>query len=343
MLNIQYRTYDLMLRYPFRIALMTRTYTPLVLLEIEVEGITGYGEASMPPYLGETQETCIAFIEKVKKNNILKNIDIQNIDLEYFINEIDNLEPQNKAAKAAFDIALHDLKAKAEGIPLWQLLGSDPEKMPKTTCTLGIDTPSVLRKKAAEATDFDLLKIKLGSDSLVQDREIIETVRSVTDKPILVDANQGWKDPEAVLDFVAWLDTQNTLLVEQPFEKTNFEAAAWLSSRSPLPIFADESCQRLSDIPLVTGAFSGINIKLMKSTGLLEARKMITAARERVLPILIGCMSETSCAIMSAAALAPQCDFADLDGPWLTTNNPFETPILRGGKIVLTNRLGIGI
>ena len=339
-MNLRYKKLDLQLKHPFRIAIYARTFTPLVLIEIEKNGLIGQGECSMPPYLGENQDTAFAFYDEVVKSDILKKYNSDLIDIESIMKELDALKEGNTAAKAAIDIALYDLKGQIEHKPVWQIVGSNPHLMPVTSCTLGIDTPSVLRQKVAEADEFSVLKIKLGSEN---DREIIQTIREVTDKPLYADANQGWTDVNAALDMIFWLTEQGVLLVEQPLPKHDLDGNARVTEKSPLPIFADESFQRCADFSKIASAFHGINIKLMKSTGLCEAKRMIIEARKRDLKIMFGCMCETSCGIMAGAALAPQCDFADLDGPWLIANNPFEVPILRGGKIQLNNINGLGI
>lgn len=339
-MKLKYKKFDLQLKHPFRIAIYARTYTPLVLIEIEYKGQVGYGECSMPPYLGENQDTAFAFYKDVIESKILEKYDSDVIDIQAIMSEVDVLHQGNTAAKAAIDIALHDLKGQLEHKPVWQIIGSNPEFMPVTSCTLGIDTPSVLRQKVAEAAEFSVLKIKLGSEN---DREIIQTIREVTDKPLYADANQGWTDVNAALDMIFWLKEQGVVLVEQPLPKHDLDGNARITEGSPIPIFADESFQRFADFSKIASAFHGINIKLMKSTGLCEAKSMVIEARKLRLKIMVGCMSETSCGIMAGAALAPQCDFVDLDGPWLTANNPFETPILRGGKIQLNNNFGLGI
>jgi L-alanine-DL-glutamate epimerase-like enolase superfamily enzyme len=157
-----------------------------------------------------------------------------------------------------------------------------------------------------------------------------------------VDANRGWKTKEHAAEMIDWLATKNCILVEQPMPVDSYEDMLWLKSRSALPLFADESCKRIEDIENIKEGFHGINIKLMKSTGLLEASKMIQLARDRSLKVMIGCMSETSCGIMAAASLAPQCDYADLDSAWMVSNNPFKTPTLLYGEIVLSDKSGIG-
>jgi L-alanine-DL-glutamate epimerase-like enolase superfamily enzyme len=339
-MKLTYQKYDLHLRHPFRIAVYTRTYTPIVLIQIAHEGIIGYGECSMPQYLGETQETAAAFFEWVEAEKILTQVPPNTIDIHAIMAEIERLKSGNTAAKAAIDIALHDLKGKIEKRSVWQILGSQPNPMPKTSYTIGIDTPSVLRQKVAESAGFDILKIKLGSDD---DKQIIRTIREVSDKPLYVDANQGWADVSFALDMIHWLREQGVLLIEQPMLKTDLEGNARVTEGSPLPILADESFQRLTDFERISGAFHGVNIKLMKATGLCEAQKMVAEARRRQMRIMVGCMSETSCGIMAAAALAPQCDYADLDTTWLVSNNPFESPILRGGKIALTEAFGLGL
>lgn len=339
-MKLSYKKFDLQLNHPFRIAIYARTYTPLVLIEIEHNGHIGFGECSMPPYLGESQDTAFDFYNLVVNSQTLDSVASDTLDIQSIMQKVDSLRTGNSAAKAAIDIALHDLKGKLESKSVWQIIGSNPDLMPVTSFTLGIDTPSVLRQKVADATAFSVLKIKLGSDN---DHEIIKTIREVTDKPLYADANQGWHDPNFAIDMTFWLKEQGVLLVEQPLPKQDLEGNARVTEGSPIPIFADESFQRFGDFANIVGAFHGINIKLMKSTGLVEAKRMINEARKHDLKIMVGCMSETSCGIMAGAAIAPQCDFADLDGPWLTSNNPFETPLLRGGKIQLSNNFGLGI
>jgi L-alanine-DL-glutamate epimerase-like enolase superfamily enzyme len=224
--------------------------------------------------------------------------------------------------------------------PCWQLLGSDPAKMPATSFTIGIDTPEVIIQKVKENPDCKIIKVKLGRDS---DKELIKTIRSVTDLPLFVDANQGWTDPQQSLDLCHWLHEQGVLLIEQPMLKTDIDGNAWLTERSPIPIIGDEAVQRLPDVEKAKGVYHGINIKLMKSAGIYEAHRMIVKARELGLKLMIGCMSETSCATLAGIALAPQCDWADLDGPFLTSNNPYKMPEFRDGKWVLGDKAGLGL
>ncbi len=250
-------------------------------------------------------------------------------------------EPGDTAAKAAIDIALHDLVGNMMGQPLYRIFGLNPEKAPATSFTIGIDSPEVVREKTLEALGkYRILKVKVGLDS---DREMIETIRSVTDLPLVVDANQGWKDREKALDMLFWLHGQGVQMAEQPMPKERLDDIAWLSERSPIPIFADESIQRLSDVKRISGAFNGINIKLMKCTGLNEARKMIAYARAEGMKVMMGCMTETSCAVSAAAQLSPAVDFADLDGNLLISNDPFEGVLVENGMLRLSGRPGLGL
>jgi len=334
-MTLTYQPFDLQLKHPFTIAKFSRTSTPLMLIQLNHEGYTGYGEASMVPYMGESHQTAADFLKRVDVNQFRYPF-----NFEAIIAYLDSLAPGNPAIKAAIDIALHDLDGKIRQQSCWKLLGSNPALMPVTSFTIGIDTPEVILQKVKEAEACKVIKVKLGRDS---DKELIKAIRSVTDKPLYVDANQGWTDLQQSLDMCFWLQEQGVQLIEQPMLKTDVESNAWLTERSPIPIIGDEAVQRLPDVERAKGVYHGINIKLMKSAGMYEAQQMIARAKELNLKILIGCMSETSCATLAAAALAPQCDWADLDGPFLILNNPFKDPEFSDGKYVLSDEAGLGI
>ena len=335
-MKLSFEPYELQLRHTFTVASYSRTTTPDVQVKIEYDGFTGYGEASMPPYLGQSVETVSAFLKKVNLEQFKDPFQIDGI-LEY----VDGLSEGDTAAKAAVDIALHDLVGKLLGQPWYRIWGLDPSKAPDTTFTIGIDTPDVVREKTKECADkFNILKVKVGLDN---DKEMIETIREITDLPIAVDANQGWKDKKQALDMIHWLAEHGVVMVEQPMPKEMLDENAWITENSPLPVFADEAIQRLKDIPAIKGAYSGINIKLMKCTGMREAWKMANYARAEGMRVMIGCMTETSCAVSAAAQLSPIVDFADLDGNLLISNDLFEGMIVEKGKITLPDRPGIGI
>jgi len=334
-MKLTYRPYTLELKHTFTIATNSRTTTPVVLTEIEHEGITGYGEASMPPYLGESHETVTAFLSKVNLQQFNDPFQMEDI-LEY----VDSIEEGNTAAKASVDIALHDLVGKLLNQPWYKIWGFNKSKTPFTTFTIGIDTEEIIKQKVKEAEEYKLLKIKLGSKD---DKKIIQTIRTVTDKVIAVDVNQGWKNKEFALDMIYWMSENNVKLIEQPMPKELKDDLAWLTEKSPLPIFADEGVQRLSDVAGLKGIYSGINIKLMKCTGMREAHKMLNLAKALGMKVMIGCMTETSCAISAASQLAPQVEWADLDGNLLIKNDPFKGTQIVNGKITLNDESGIGL
>ncbi|PST85184.1 dipeptide epimerase [Pedobacter yulinensis] len=334
-MQLAYHAYQLELKHTFSIAKFSRNSTPVLLLRITYEGVDGYGEASMVPYMGESFETASQFLAKVDLQPFRAPFDFPAI-----IAHLDSIAPGQPAIKAAVDIALNDIQGKLLGKPCYEMYGADPARMPVTSYTLGIDTPEVLKEKVADARACRVLKIKLGRDN---DQELIRTIRSVSDLPLYVDANQGWADRKQAIDMIYWLHDQGVLLIEQPMDKQNLDGNAWLTERSPIPILADEAVQRLSDLEHLKGAYHGINVKLMKTGGMFEAHQMIIQAKSYGMKVLIGCMSETSCATLAAAALAPLCNWADLDGPLLTRNNPFQSPALVDGKWVLENSPGLGL
>jgi L-alanine-DL-glutamate epimerase-like enolase superfamily enzyme len=335
-MRLSFEPYELQLRHTFTVSSYSRKTTPGVQVRVEYEGFTGYGEASMPPYLGQTVDSVTAFLGKVDLSQFNDPFQLETI-LAY----VDSLSPGDSAAKAAVDIALHDLVGKLMGLPWWRIWGLDAANCPSTTFTIGIDTPDVVRQKTRECADrFNILKVKVGLDN---DKEMIRTIRQVTDLPLSVDANQGWKDREQALDEIFWLKENGVVMVEQPMAVSRVDDNAWITERSPLPIFADEAIQRLADVPSVKGAYHGINIKLMKCTGMREAWKMINYARAEGMKVMIGCMTETSCAVSAAAQLSPAVDFADLDGNLLITNDLFEGVKVIDGRITLSDLPGIGL
>jgi L-alanine-DL-glutamate epimerase-like enolase superfamily enzyme len=334
-MKIDFKPFSLKLKHPFAISKFSRTETPLMLVGITYENLRGVGEASMVPYKGENQETAVDFLNRMDLSQLKYPFDYDEI-LIY----LDSIASGNPAIKAAVDIALHDLQGKIEQKPCYKFFNSDPGKMPVTSYTIGMDTPEIIIKKIKDGAPCKVLKIKLGSEN---DREIIKIIRSVSDKPLYVDANEGWTDRQQALDTITWLAEQGVVLVEQPMPANDPDSNAWITERSPVPIIGDEAVQRLPDVAKASGVYSGINIKLMKSAGMHEGYKIIRKARELNMGVLIGCMSETSIATLAGASLAPLCDWADLDGPFLTTNNPYRDPEFRNGKYVLSNSPGLGV
>lgn len=340
-MKLRFFPYELKLRHVFTVATYSRSTTPDVQVELEYDGVIGYGEASMPPYLQKelgTVDSVLAFLKKVQEH--IGQFE-DPFKMEEILAYVDSLSESDAAAKAAVDIALHDLVGKLLQAPWYKIWGLDKDKAPSTTFTIGIDTPEVVKEKTREcAEQFNILKVKLGRDN---DKEMIETIRSVTDLPIAIDANQGWKDRQYALDMIHWLKEKGIVMIEQPMPKEQIDDLAWVSERSPLPVFADESVQRLKDVAALKGVFTGINIKLMKCTGLREAWKMMTLARALGMKVMVGCMTETSCACSAAAQLSPAVDFADLDGNLLIANDRFKGMEVVKGKITLPDLPGIGV
>jgi L-alanine-DL-glutamate epimerase-like enolase superfamily enzyme len=334
-MKFSFKPYTLELKHVFTVALNSRSTTPVVLTEIEYNGVTGYGEASMPPYLGESHETATAFLSKVDLTGYENPF-----DLEKILSDIDALAPGNPAAKASVDIALHDLVGRMMNQPWYNIWGFDKSKTPYTSFTIGIDKPDVVRQKVKEAEEFKVLKVKLGRDT---DKEMIETIRSMTDKPLTADANQGWKDRNYAVEMTHYLKEKGVIYLEQPMAKEDVDGNAWVTQHSAIPIMGDEGVQRLVDVKKAQGVYHGINIKLMKSTGMREAYKMLTLARGLGMKVMLGCMTETSCAISAASHLSPMVDWADLDGALLIRNDVFDGTKVIDGKVTLTDRPGIGV
>ncbi|MFZ2338179.1 MAG: dipeptide epimerase [Bacteroidales bacterium] len=334
-LSLMFTPYTLQLRHAFTLSTSSRTTTPVMLTEVEFDGVKGYGEASMPPYLGESHESVATFLSRVNLSQFSDPFLLVDI-LEY----VENVMPGNSAAKASVDIALHDLIGKLVGEPFYKLFGLNPAKAPLTSFTIGLDTPEVIRQKVLEAEPYKVLKVKLGRDN---DREMIEVIRSITDKPLYADVNQGWKDRNHALEMAWWLKEKGALFLEQPLPKEMKDDNAWLTEKSPIPIIGDEAIRNISDLMDNKGVYSGINIKLMKCGGMNAAMKLVNVARAFGMKVMIGCMTETSCAISAAAQISPLVDWCDLDGNLLISNDPFSGLSVVDGKVALPDRPGLGI
>ena len=335
-MKLSYASYSLQFKHPFGLAYGTRTTTEVVYVKLESGDFTGYGEAALPPYLNETQTSVIAFLKKVSV--LLKNYKLP-FSIEEIITAMDAIAPNNNAAKACIDIALHDLLGKALNKPVYTLLGLTKPQPKNTSVTISIGQLNLIPDKLKEIEEYKILKVKLGNK---EDKKIIECIREHTNKALVIDVNQGWVDKYFALDMIEWLSDKNVLFIEQPLAKDKYDDMAWLSERSPITTMADESMLRYSDMDKILGCFKGINLKLMKCTGLFEAVKIITYAKQKGLNINIGCMSESSCGIAAAAQLMESADWIDLDGPLLIKNNPFTGIDFSEGKLQLNNLTGTG-
>lgn len=333
--KVSTQIYELHLRQAWTLSRGTWTTRRNVLVRLEKDGIVGFGEAAPIPRYQESAESNQEFIKKA--------LPILEKDLWAFQDrwrELEQLDSGQNAAKAALDLAILDWVCKSLKVPLYKFFGLDRNKTLTTTFSIGIDEIPVMQKTAQQAKDFQVLKIKVG---LKDDKKIIEGIREVTDRPLRVDANEGWKTKEEALEMINWLADKGVEFVEQPLPAANLDDYRWLKERVKIPIIADESVHKSCDVPALASAFHGINVKLMKCGGIQEALRLVAVARAFGLKLMIGCMIESSLAIAAAAALTPLFDYADLDGNLLIDNDPFKGLKLDKDRWLLPDRPGLGV
>ncbi len=317
--------------------------TVIVTLKTEWQGspLVGQGEAVPSMFYNETPESVAAFYERVNQAQLLH--ELTPFDIQKLEKRLATI-PDNRAAKAAIDMAFYDLQGKALGLPLWKLWGLDASRVPKSSYTIGIaDLETVQRKtETAILRGYDVLKVKLGSPN---DLPLFNAIRALAPAPdftIRVDANAAWDIDEAV-DICQFLAEQHVEFVEEPLKLTSSDADyARLKAISPIPLMADESCHVLTDIPRCAQYFSAINLKHTKTGGLTEAMRMIHAARAHGLTIMLGGFGESSLSVTAFAQLAPLVDFCDLDGALLMAEDAYEGIIFTGSSFTLPNRPGLG-
>ena len=325
----------LRLRHTWTTTMSSSAYRDTLQVRYTRDGITGHGEGAPIVRYQENAAGARQAAESVR--DLVTAADPW--EFEKLHTEIAHRLSGQYAAQAAVDIALMDWVGQKLGIPLNRYFGLDPDDAPITTFSIGIDTPEITRQKVREAEAFPVLKIKVGLDT---DEATIAAVRSVTNKPLRVDANEGWKDKEEAVRKINWLATQGVEFVEQPMPASMLEETRWVHERVHIPLIADEACQRLSDIPKLVGIFDGVNVKLDKSGGLLVAFEMIQMARALGLRTMLGCMISSSVSVTAAAHLSPLVNYADLDGNLLIANDPFVGVQVKDGKLILPNGPGLG-
>lgn len=332
-LRIKTTRYSLMFKAPFRIAHGERDSTPCIFVSVSDGNFSGYGEATLPPYLGISQQMVEDFISKVTPKILMTG------SAEQLHFTLQTISAACYPAMAAVEMAWHDLIAKKHKMPLYKWLGLSKEFTAKGMFTIGISSEEELLSKLPETEIMPILKIKTSDGN---EEGIISLIRKHTDKPIAIDANQSWEPTEDKLELLHWLKEMNVILVEQPFKK-GVIVPEKIFKNSPVPLIADESFQTLDDLEKITGSYHGINIKLMKCGGVYPALQIIREARNRNLKIMIGCMSESSCGCSTAAQLISLADWYDLDGPLLIKNDPFDGLMYQNGKIVISENPGSGI
>jgi L-Ala-D/L-Glu epimerase len=335
-MQLHWQPYRLEFRHPFGLSSHTRKETHVVFLALTLDGVTGFGEACLPSYIGESAEQTIAFFGHA--GDYLKRLTPDKLPLDA-IRAVLALMPGNFAAKAAIDMALHDLWGKLENLSCASALHLEPAAR-TTSFTIAIDSEDKLEQKIHEASDYPVLKVKAGTRN---DKQLIRSIRKFTRKPLYVDVNQGWKNRHFVLDMILWMKEQNVVLLEQPMPVSMKEDMQWVTDKSPLPVIADESVRNFDDLQRLDGSFSGVNIKLMKCGGLYEAQRMIDYLRRKNLKVMLGCMAESSCATAAMSQLMSLGDYIDLDAPNLYRNDPFEGLKYRHGRIFPTDGPGIGV
>jgi L-Ala-D/L-Glu epimerase len=326
----------LKLRHTWTTVMSSSDYRDTLHLKFTSGGITGRGEGAPIVRYHEDAQSARAAVESVR--GLLTSADPWRY--RKIMDQVSARVPGQYAAKAAIDIALMDWVGQKAGLPLYRFLGLDPRDTPVTTFSIGIDTPEVTRQKTREAAEYPVLKIKVG---LATDEATIEAVRSVTRKPLRVDANEGWKDKEEAVRKINWLEKQGVEFVEQPMPASMIEETRWVRGRVHIPILADESCLHPEDIPRLAGAFDGINVKLDKAGGMLAGLRMIEIARSLKMKVQLGCMISSSVTVTAAAHLTPLVDYADLDGNLLIANDPYIGVKVEKGKLVLPDRPGLGL
>ena len=334
--QLSYLPYSLLFKHPFGLSYGSRMSTEVIYVKLRSEEAEGYGEAALPPYVLEKTETVIGFFEKAAR---FFNRCSSSTSISQLMESVNRISDGNTAAKAAIDMALFDLQGKLLKQPSYRLLGLEKPVAKPTSVTISIGDFELIPNKLREWDDYSIIKVKLGTRD---DQKLLETIRLHTSKPIVVDVNQGWKDKYFAREMIAWLSDKNVLFIEQPLAKDRLKDTAWLSAHSSIPILADESMQGFKDLSEIADCFGGINLKLMKCGGLLEAMKIINFAKRRHLKINIGCMSESSCGIAAAAQIMNEADWIDLDGPLLITNNPFAGVRFSSGKLNLLESDGTG-
>lgn len=300
-------------------------------------GVTGIGEGAPIVRYKEDAKSAQAMIDRVKSY-------VESADpwtFEKIMRTVFHREKGEHAGKAALDIALLDWAGKKLNIPIYRMFGLDPHDAPITTYSIGVDDPAMTRQKVEEAKDFPVLKIKMG---VGKDEATLKAIRAVTDKRLRIDANEGWQTKEEALAKIQWLEQDGRVdFVEQPMRADQVDETRWVKERVKMPIIADEACTDATMIPRLSTAYSGLNVKLDKSGGILEAHRWISIAKALGMKTMLGCMISSSVSVTAAAHLSPLVDYADLDGNLLISNDPFHGVRVQKGQLVLPTGPGLGL
>ena len=311
--------------HPFRIARSEHAAYHHWLVRVEHDGDEGWGEAAPSRRYGETADTVASAL-----GELLPLIGDDPYATAAIERRLDGHLWENASAKTAISAALYDLIGRRHGLPLYRWLGLDLARVPPTSFTIGIADPEEMRRKVGEADPYPILKIKMG---FAGDVEVLERIRGMTDKPIRVDANEGWTRAEALARLPA-LEDLGVELLEQPVPAADREGLALVSGATAIPVVADESCRTTADLAGLLGVVDAVNVKLAKTGSIGEAVRLMTAARALHFGVFLGCMVESSLGIAAAAHLAPLADWVDLDGHLLLSDDPFEGLRLEDGRVL---------
>ncbi len=327
--------HELVLKHPFTISRSTTTAQPTLIVELQQDGISGYGEAIANNYYDspiEKMRTRLEGMQSVLDGEMFR-------DTDSFWDLCAAHLADASFVLSALDCAAHDLWGRLEGAPVHRLWGLNPADSVPSSFTIGIDEVPTMVSKLAEMPGWPVYKIKLGT---ANDDEIIQALRDHTDAAFRVDANCGWATEEAAA-LSAEMARHNVEFIEQPLPPEAIEGQSQLFHDSALPLIADENCVGETDVLNCVDRFHGVNIKLCKCGGLTPARRMIAAAREYGLKVMAGCMTESSVGISAAAQLTPLLDYADLDGSVLLAEDIAEGVQLDRGKFIFPDEPGLGI
>lgn len=329
-MKLRWETITLDLKTTFRVAhgAFDQRFNVLVYLD------DGVGEAAAVPYYGETQEGIIDYLKS------MPDLGDDPFDMDSVLSK---RPPGSRAARSAIDEALHDLWGKKLGQPLYKLFGLNPNNLPLTSFTIGIDEPEVMAEQA-QVSNYPIIKVKLGSE---KDEAIVSSIRNATSAKLRADANAGWSRAEA-LHIIPRLVQYDLEFIEQPLAVEDVEGYFWLKEKLraqniDIPIFADETAKTSHDVAKLAGAIDGVVVKTMKSEGIREALRMIHTARAHDMQIMLSCMIESSVGATAAAHLAPLSDYVDLDGPLLIRNDPYRGLKYDGAKMTLPEGPGLGL
>ncbi len=334
-MELCFASYRLLFRHPFGTAHGTRDGTDAVFVRLRERDMYGYGEATLPPYLGHRVDQVVQVLRQLPADQ-----------MEQQINAVLQGRAEGCAwaglppARAAISMAYYDLISRRNEHSVASELEVAGMGQAQAMVTLGSGPVDGIAAKLKELPATSMLKVKLGSGN---DRETVQRVMALDDRPLFLDANQGWTDPTQALAMIALAGEDRIVGIEQPFAADRWDLHRALQQATGIPVYGDESIQGPVDLERAPGHFAGVNVKLMKCGGLDQARQMAARAHELGLRVMLGSMSESSLGSAAMAQLAAMADLADLDGPWLIKNDPFEGLAVVDGRMQVRSEQGIGV